>query len=453
MSDPRDDKLRALPAVGAILKRPRIAELAAARGHRAVADAARDAVADARARVLAGGEAAVTDDDVQSRVAERTNVVPEIVINATGVVVHTNLGRAPIAREAAEAAARVASAYSPLEYDLAEGGRGDRLARTVALLCEVTGAEDAVVVNNNAAAVLLALASCAAGREVVVSRGELVEIGGGFRIPDVLRQSGARLVEVGTTNRTHARDYESAIGDGTALVLKVHPSNFAMVGFTSEVSVADLAKLAHARGVPLLFDAGSGCMPAHALAGEPTIEGALAAGADLVAFSGDKLLGGPQAGIVVGARALVAPMKKHPLLRALRLDKMSLAALNVTLAMWRDTPERVPVARMLHADVSLLDARARAIADAVARDFVHVIACAGRVGGGAAPTSELESRAVRVRVDDADALLARLRGGDPRIVARIDDGAVLLDLRCVFPEDDARVAAGLARAIDPESNR
>jgi L-seryl-tRNA(Ser) seleniumtransferase len=455
MADSPEQALRALPAVTAVLKRPKIAELVAAHGHAAVVRAVRDEVAAARARVLAGGGPPDVDDGaVVARVdaAARGSLRP--VLNATGVVVHTNLGRAPLAREALDAAAAVGGGYSTLEYDLAAGKRGSRHAHAVERLVELTSAEDAVVVNNNAAALVLALATWAAGKEVVVSRGELVEIGGGFRVPDILACSGARLVEVGTTNRTHAADYERAIGPQTAMVLKVHRSNFAMVGFTKEVEIEELVAIARARGTFVMYDAGSGCLePVAGASGEPPLSAAVKAGADIVTFSGDKLLGGPQAGVAVGSTARIAPMRKHPLFRALRPDKLCLAALVATLDLWRAAPGRVPLARMIHASVAELEARAQRLAARIATQgwVVDVVPSAGRIGGGAAPTKVLEGRAVRVRAagggDAAAALAARLREGDPPVVAHIEEGAVLLDPRCVDEADDVTLATATAAAM------
>ncbi len=442
-----EPRLRGLPAVSAVLGRPRVAALAAAHGQAAVTGAVRAALSDARAAILAGREAAVSDDDVIARVGRAHAGTLRPVLNATGVVVHTNLGRAPLAAQAIAAMAEVAGGYATLEYDLDRGARGERSIHATALLRELTGAEDALVVNNNAAAVMLVLAALAVGRDVVVSRGELVEIGGGFRIPDVLRQSGARLVEVGTTNRTHPADYAGAIDEGTALLMKVHRSNFAILGFTSEVALADLAALGRARGVPVVYDAGSGALR-ETEAQEPTVRSFVDAGADVVTFSGDKLLGGPQAGVIVGTRALVERMRRHPLNRALRPDKTCLAALTATLRLWRDAPEQIPVVRMIAEKVEALEVRASAlVAAARARGVVaEVVPSIARVGGGAAPTRELASRAVRVQTHDADALSAALRAGSPPVVARIEEGAVLLDLRTIAAEDDARLGDALAVA-------
>ena len=436
---------RALPAVGALLQRPTIGALVAEHGRAIVTQAARECVDQARERLSRGEPAAVTDDDIARRAAQlaRGTLVP--VINATGVIVHTNLGRAPLAEEALALAVRAASGYATLEYDLASGERGDRHVHARQLLTALTGAEDALVVNNNAAAVLLALAACARGREVIVSRGELIEIGGSFRVPDVLAQSGARLVEVGTTNRTHLRDYARAVGEDTAILLKVHPSNFAITGFTAEVGIAELAGLAREKKLGLFYDAGSGCMPEMAgPSGEVPVAEHLRAGADVVAFSGDKLLGGPQAGILVGKSEWIGKMRQHPLFRALRADKLCVAALSATLALWRDAPEKVPVLRMALAPIEELEARARALAARVSGD---VVASVGRLGGGSAPARELEGRAVRVKTTRPDALAARLRAGDPPVIARIEGGHVLFNLRAVSPSLDGLLATLIERAL------
>lgn len=446
-------RLRALPAVGLLLERPALQALAARQGRAAVLAAAREALADARARIRRGEPATVSDEDVERRVALRERPSLRPVINASGVIVHTNLGRAPLADEALAAVVEVARGYSSLEYDLDEGARGSRHEHAAPLLRELCGAEDAAVVNNNAAAVLLTLSALARGREVAVSRGELVEIGGGFRVPDVMRQSGAKLVEVGTTNRTRAADYEAALSDESALLLKVHRSNFALVGFTEETSLEQLAAIGRARGVPVMFDAGSGCLaPLDADRGEVTVKEALARGADVVTFSGDKLLGGPQAGVVVGRRDLVARVRAHPLMRALRPDKMALAALVVTLRLWRDRPEAVPVWRMMHVDVGTLERRAQALAArlverASAAVDVGVVATTAKIGGGASPLVELESRAVRLRGPSPDELLRRLREAPLPVIARVESEAVLVDLRTVRDDEDEPLHHALASAL------
>jgi len=362
------------------------------------------------------------------------------VLNATGVIVHTNLGRSPLPAAALERVAEVGGGYSNLELDLASGERGSRQEHVAAALCRLTGAEASLVVNNNAAAVLLALAALAEGREVVVSRGELVAIGDGFRIPDVLTRSGARMVEVGTTNRTTPADYEDAIGPETAVVLRVHQSNFRVVGFTAAVSTAELVALAHGAGLPLVDDLGSGAP--FDLGDEPTAAASIAVGADLVCFSGDKLLGGPQAGIVVGRGELVERLRRHPLQRALRADKLTLAALEGTLSLLAD-PERarreIPVLRMLEERLADVRARAERLAGLIGGEVEETVA---RVGGGALPLAELPSAACAVEEE----LAAPLRAADPPVVGIVRDGRLLLDARTLSDDDVGEVARAVAAA-------
>ncbi|MBN1210606.1 MAG: L-seryl-tRNA(Sec) selenium transferase [Myxococcaceae bacterium] len=438
--------LRALPSIEQLLRRPSLeARLAGVSRARAVA-ALRLAVEHVRRRLLSGDPRPFEDSDVDE--ALRRLATPNLrpVLNATGVVLHTNLGRAPLAPEAVARVAAVARGYSNLEYDLDEGERGSRYAPVVDLLTELTGAEDALVVNNCAGAVLLVLAALASGRECVVSRGELVEIGGGFRVPDVMRQSGARLVEVGTTNRTRRADYASALTPETGLLLKVHRSNFAIVGFTEEVSVAELAEVGRARQVPVFQDLGSGALvplEGEGLTSEPTVRMAVADGADVVAFSGDKLLGGPQAGIIVGREALLARIKSHPLTRALRVDKMTVAALEATLELYRDgRPEAVPTWRLLSQRPEALRARADRLLGLLASQGlqVRVASVSGQVGGGAMPLARLPSFACILKVEEPDVFLERLRGAEVPVIGRIADGEVLLDVRCLAEEELGQVA-------------
>jgi L-seryl-tRNA(Ser) seleniumtransferase len=367
------------------------------------------------------------------------------VINATGVVLHTNLGRAPLAAAAREAMARAATGYDNLEMDLETGRRGSRYVHCAALLAELAGASAALVVNNAAAALVLALDTVARGRGVAVSRGELIEIGGGFRIPEILGRSGASLVEVGSTNRTRASDYEEAVAAaGVAAILKVHRSNFRMSGFTEEASLTELARLCRGNGLPLLYDLGSGLFADPAALGlppEPRPPEALAAGADLVVASGDKLLGGPQAGLVMGREDLVAAMRSNPLCRALRLDKVTLAGLEATLRLYRD-PARalveIPTLRMLAAPAAALRGRAEALRARLAAAGVQACGaepCSGAVGGGTYPEVELSSWAVVIG-GEAETLAAALRAGVPPVVGRIEDGRVLLDVRTVDPAEE-----------------
>jgi L-seryl-tRNA(Ser) seleniumtransferase len=422
----------------------------------ALVEAARRAIAERRAALVAGAEAggdaasgaAIDAAAVAARAAELARPALRRVINATGVALHTNLGRAPLAEAARRAIDEVARGYSNLEYDLDRGERGSRHDHLRGLLRELTGAEDALVVNNNAAATVLGLAALAAGREVVVSRGELIEIGGSFRLPEILALSGGTLVEVGTTNKTHRRDYEAAIRPATGLLLKVHRSNFAIVGFTSEVLAEELVALGRARGVATMIDLGSGALAdresqrAWGLPAEPTVAETVATGADLVTFSGDKLLGGPQAGIAVGTRAAIAAARAHPLMRALRPDKLTLAALAATLACYRDGElARVPVLRALGAPAAALRAAADRLAAAIGAVpgiTVAVEPCRSTVGGGAMPTAELPSWAVTLRAEgggSADALDRGLRVAAVPVVGRIEDGRVWLDVRTIDTGD------------------
>jgi L-seryl-tRNA(Ser) seleniumtransferase len=452
------DDLRALPSVERLLQTEPLRS-AAAEGPRALAvDAARQELERCREAIRAGNGRAPGLEEIAVRAAQsmqasgRMSLGP--VINATGVVIHTNLGRAPLAFEALEAIDSAASGYSNLEYDRAAGTRGSRQAHVEPLVCELTGAPAAMVVNNNAAAVLLALAATARDREVVISRGQLVEIGGSFRIPEILAASGARLVEVGTTNRTRISDYERAIGPGTAALMRVHASNFRTIGFTEEASLPELAALARARGLLLIDDLGSGALAA--LGDEPTARASVAAGADVVCFSADKLVGGPQAGIVAGSQAAVASMRSHPLARAVRIDKLSLAALEATLRLHLD-PERaardIPVLQMLAAPRAELEARAERLRSGIAAGAagagVSIVPAVARAGGGSLPLLELEGPAVAITAPGtgADELHARLRAGDPPVVARVHDGAVLLDPRTIAEVEIDFVIRGVIAAL------
>jgi L-seryl-tRNA(Ser) seleniumtransferase len=405
--------------------------------------AARAVLAARRAALLAGSE---EDDDLVARAHEHLRPSLRRVLNGTGVVVHTNLGRAPLAPSAVDAVTAAAGGYVNLELDLADGRRGGRDEHVAALLRELTGAEDALVVNNGAAATLLAVAALAGAAPVVVSRGQLVEIGGGFRVPDVVAQAGAALVEVGTTNRTRLADYAAAVADGAGVVLRVHPSNFRTVGFVEETPIEELCTL----GVPVVDDIGSGVLATGIaeLADEPPIRRSIAAGAAVVCFSGDKLLGGPQAGILAGTAEAIAACRRHPLARALRPGRLPMAALQATLALYRD-PERargeIPVLAMLAAPAAELRARAERLAAATGGTVVAAIA---RVGGGALPLVDLPGPAVAIDPPggDADALAGALRAHDPPLVARIADGRVLVDPR-TLPGDELDAAAAVLRAV------
>ncbi len=460
---------RRLPSVERLLQRLEAAGALGRHPRRLVVACAREAVERARRRLLEGrtGPEEVSVEallaDTEALLRERSAPSLDRAVNATGIVVHTNLGRAPLCEAARRAVAAVAG-YAVLEIDRATGARGSRQAHIAPLLRELTGAEAAAAVNNNAAAVLLALAALARGRDVIVSRGELIEIGGSFRMPDVMAASGCRLVEVGTTNKTYLADYEAALTPETALLVKVHRSNFSMRGFVHEVGPADLAALGRRAGVPVLYDMGSGAfadLTVRGLPPEPTVQAAVASGVDVVTFSGDKLLGGPQAGLLVGREAAIARIRAHPLARAVRLDKLGLAALEATLRVYRDPEaawEEIPVLRMLGRQPEVLERAARdltarlvpLLGDAAA---VEVRPTISEMGGGALPGVELPSWAVALRpqTDTVETWDRRLRRHRPPVFARIADDRLLLDLRTLDPEDMVPLAEALATAAGRSS--
>ena len=442
---------RDLPSVDRLLADARLRSRPSA----LAADVARESL-DAARRRIGDGEAAPAFDaivrDITTRIEALLRPPLRPLINATGVIIHTNLGRAPLAVEAIEAMAAVSSGYSNLEYDAATGVRGSRHTILEPLLCRVTGAEAAMAVNNNASAVLLALAALAAGKDVIVSRGQLVEIGGGFRIPDVMRQSRAKLVEVGTTNRTRVGDYEAAITAKTGAIMRVHPSNFKVTGFTEQASLDELATMARARGVLLIDDVGSGCLldvEKYGLAPEPTPQASVAAGADVVMFSGDKLLGGPQGGLIVGSKAALDRMKRHPLARAVRMDRASIAGFAATLRIYLEgeAESRIPVWRMVAAPIAELERRASAMASAIGL-AAAVVDGRSMIGGGSLPGESLATKLIALtpgRGRNATTLAAQLR--ERGIVARIEDARVLLDLRTVDADDDNAVVRGCVEAL------
>jgi len=439
-------ELRKLPSVDKLLQIDPLPSLVEEYSHELVVAAVREALDAARQDILAGGSCPLEQelaDAAAARLVAQVRPSLEPVINATGVIIHTNLGRAPLSVAARAAMEQVAQGYSNLEYDLEAGRRGSRYVHAEALLCRLTGAEAALVVNNNAGAVLLILSALARGQEVVISRGQLIEIGGGFRIPDVMQQSGARLVEVGTTNRTHLWDYERAITPQTAALMRAHHSNFRIIGFTSQVPLAELVALARKHGLYVFDDLGSGTLldtAAYGLGHEPTIQESIAAGADIVSCSGDKLLGGPQAGIILGRAELIAILKRHPLTRALRVDKTTLAGLQATLLHYLkgEAEREIPVWRMIATPLDELERRARR--------WVRKLRAAGipaqvrkgfsTVGGGSLPGETLPTRLVALEVDSPDRLSYRLRQHTPPIIGRIEDDRFCLDPRTVFPEQE-----------------
>ncbi len=436
------DSRRRLPSVGKLLETSDVQSLLQENPRSVVVQSLREILDSARTsgRDLSHQEVAQA---LKTKVDANARPTLRRVINATGIVLHTNLGRAPLADAAIAAIAETSSGYSNLEYDLDLAARGSRYSHCVALLKELTGAEDAIVVNNCAAALVLALGSLSQGKDAIVSRGELVEIGGSFRIPDIMRASGANLVEVGTTNRTHADDYIRAAGPNTGAFVKVHRSNFTVNGFVAEVEVDRLVPVASERGIPVIHDLGSGLLiplDGIGLSGEPLASDVVRAGATLVLMSGDKLLGGPQAGIIVGKEAAIAQLKRNPIARALRVDKITIAALSATLQLYRD-PARalreIPILSMLAQSCDQLDARAQAISRSLSEKGVshRVTASTGSVGAGAFPGASLESRAVALS-GDAVRLEERLRLGRVPVIGRIHDGELLLDIRSVQPSED-----------------
>ena len=447
------DSRRDLPSVSALLETAGVKLLLEQHPRRVVLDAVRDTVDAARA---AGGgrrteqqwlETITTAIQASSRQSLRR------VINATGVVLHTNLGRAPLAEVAIRAIEQVAEGFSNLEYDIDTGERGSRYSHCVGLLQQLTGAEDALVVNNCAAAMVLALNSLAQRKEVLVSRGELVEIGGSFRIPDIMARSGARLVEVGTTNRTHDDDYRRAITPKTAAIVKVHRSNFAIEGFTADVSVERLVFIAAEHGLPVIHDLGSGLMlplDEYGLTGEPTVAQAVSAGPTLVLASGDKLLGGPQAGLILGKAAVVSRLRKNPFARAMRVDKLTLSALEATLRLYLEPAralKEIPLLAMLTEPLEQIEVRANSVVNALRSHGIEAVSApsTASVGGGAFPTVEIPSRAVIIKAN-APVFEERLRLGDPPVIGRIANGQLLLDLRSVMPREDGALTTAIARA-------
>ncbi len=450
-------ELRKLPSVDRLLQEQPVQTLSREYGHSLVVEAIRVTLDDLRWRILAGADCPSQAEllaEIGGRVAASTRPTLQPLINATGVIIHTNLGRAPLSDATLAAMQEAGTGYSNLEFDLAQGERGSRYDHAEELLRRLTGAEAALLVNNNAGALLLILTALARGREVVISRGQLVEIGGGFRIPDVMAQSGARLIEVGTTNRTYRRDYETAITEATALLLRVHSSNFRIVGFTHQVESGELVELARECKLEMVDDLGSGALldtAAFGLAHEPMVQESVAAGADLVCFSGDKLLGGPQAGIIVGKKALVERLKQHPLVRALRVDKTTIAGVQANLLHYLkgEALREIPVWRMIAMPLPEIEARAARLAAQLAEVGIQAEVAEGfsTVGGGSLPGETLPTRLVALRVNSPDALARSLRLGQPAVVGRIEGGRLLLDLRTVLPGQDEVLGRCAKRAL------
>ncbi|MEW5720128.1 MAG: L-seryl-tRNA(Sec) selenium transferase, partial [Chloroflexota bacterium] len=449
------DQLRQLPSVDALLQNHTVHALAQRYSHALVVEACRASLDAARQMILSGGAApmpALIIDDIRARVerAVQPSLVP--VINATGVIIHTNLGRAPLSEETIAAMQNAARGYTNLEYDLAAGERGSRHVHAEALITRLTGAPAALVVNNNAAAVMLILAAFARGKQVIISRGQLVEIGGGFRIPEVMQQSGATLVEVGTTNRTYIADYARAINEQTALLMRVHSSNFRMIGFIHQPTLEELAALAREKNLLCVDDLGSGALldtSAYGLAHEPMPQESLAAGADIVSFSGDKLLGAPQAGIIIGKKEAIDALKRHPLTRALRVDKVTFAGLQATLLHYlkNEATKKIPIWTMIATSRDALDARATKWAERLraAKLDAAVIDAESTVGGGSLPGETLPTRAVALAVASPDAFAQRLRDNAPPIIARIEENRVVFDPRTVLASEEDALLAGIER--------
>ena len=448
--------LRQIPKVDELMKQPQLQQLCAAVPVQKVTEAVRQILDDLRAGILNGSiEEMPALEDLCGLVVGTANKKAEYslkkVINATGIILHTNLGRACISERAAAAACEVAQSYSTLEYNLQAGRRGTRYSHVEELLCRLTGAESALVVNNNAAAVLLILSDMAQGGQVITSRGELVEIGGSFRVPDIMEACGAELKEVGTTNKTHLWDYDRAINEKTRALMKVHTSNYRIVGFSETPTLPELVELGHSRGLPVIEDLGSGCLvnlEQFGIHGEPTVQDSLKAGVDVVSFSGDKLLGGPQAGIILGKKKYLDVLKKHPLNRAMRVDKMTLAALEATLQSYdQEQAEEIPVIGMLSAKEDALHQKAALLASLLTEAGISadIVPTEGRVGGGSVPNQSLVSYAIALD-GNVEALEENLRLGIQPIIGRIHEGRYLLDVRTLFEADFPVIVEALKEA-------
>lgn len=460
--------LASLPSVDEILKSEKGAKWQKTFPRRYVLQSIRDTIDDYRQSILKDSRKEFSLEemlvDVQRHIEKRSELSLKPVINATGIVIHTNLGRSVLSEKVLENVKRIACSYSNLEYELEQGTRGKRYSHVQRLLNDLTGAESSLIVNNNAAAVFVCLAALAKGKEVIVSRGELVEIGGSFRIPDVMSSSGAVLKEIGTTNKTHLHDYENAINENTGLLLKVHQSNFRIVGFTKEVGIEELATLGKKHNVPVMFDLGSGCLvdlKPYGIHIEPTVQDIVKAGTDIVTFSGDKLLGGPQGGIIVGKSELIDIIAKNPLMRAVRIDKMTLAAFEAILMSYLDeetAKKNIPTVRMLLQDIEEIHARAKKIAAQLKKDLgtaheeaasVAVVEDASQSGGGALAEVEFKTYAVAVKPVQlsANKLEERLRLGKPPVIARIKEDALILDARTIRDNEIADLVKGIRAAL------
>jgi L-seryl-tRNA(Ser) seleniumtransferase len=459
----KQELLSRLPSVDEVLKSEEGMQWLRTYPRKYVLAAVREGIDLRRREILEGTATEVTIEsmahDITLKVQRLSSLSLRPVINATGIVIHTNLGRSVLSEQVMENVRKVATGYSNLEYDLGSGKRGKRYAHIKRLLREITGAEDGFAVNNNAAAVLLCLSTLARGREVVVSRGELVEIGGSFRIPDVMAHSGALLHEVGTTNKTHMHDYESAVSEATALLLKVHQSNYRITGFTEDVPIERLVAFGHGRGIPVMYDLGSGCLinlKPYGIHTEPAVQEIVKSGVDLVTFSGDKLLGGPQAGLIVGRREAIEKLQKNPLARAVRIDKLTLAALEATLMEYADeerAKERIPTVKMLLEDPQKIKARAKKIALLLRRGIkdasIEIIEDSSQAGGGSLPEVNFPTYAVEIRPEriSVNAFEERLRMGEPAIISRIRGDSLIVDARTISNEEVATVVKGVKAAL------
>ena len=452
------DKLRQIPSVSAVLSDVRISELMTDFSTEAITDLIRKKLSQVRSTIDNKSDIPTIleiSNQVSDHIERNWVSWPKNVINATGVVIHTNLGRAPLSIESMQAAIDSSKTYSDLELELDSGKRGSRQARISQLLSSLTGAEAGFVVNNNAAALMLGLSALTLGKEVIVSRSEAVEIGGGFRIPDVLKQSGATLTEVGTTNRTYVRDYERELNEKTGAILSIHASNFKIIGFTATPSISDLSNLGGREGIPVLHDVGSGCLldtTKYGLAAEPRPQESIAAGADLCFFSGDKLLGGPQAGIVIGRKTYIEKLSDHPLARAFRIDKMNLAALTATLIHYlkEEAQNKIPVWQMISAELDDLRTRAHSISTKIPSSdlySVKVIGTRSTIGGGSLPGETMDSVGIQLTVNNPEEFALKVRTGNSPVIPRIEDDAVIFDLRTVLQNDDDTLIASIAYSL------